>query len=123
MMFQLHDVENRLAVQNPHMDITTGGTKKNGGQGQANHKLDKVKGLTFTGRTKLYCMSIPFLSKILCTCCKSKAHVEQLKILSDHNKTLTQKLDLSRILRRQRRFKFFLNTILKRLDISVINKG
>ena len=105
-MFQLHDTE----------DIQEGCKHQ--------ENLDKVKGLNFGGRMKLYCIGckVPLLSKI-CGCCRTETHKEQLKIISEHDKKLTTQLDLSRILRRQKRFRFFLNLILERLNITVVNKG
>jgi len=49
--------------------------------------LEKVKGLTFCGRMKLYCLGAPLVSR-LCGCCRTPTHDEQLKIISRHEERL-----------------------------------
>ena len=79
--------------------------------------LESVKGLGFAARMRLYCLGVPLLGK-LCGCCRTKAHDEQLKVIAAHGKLLTTQLDLSRILRRQKRFRYFLDQVLQRLDMT-----
>jgi len=125
MMFQLHGTTDPVGLPGMSPGGTKGkpGSGKNQGSRGGGGDLESVSGLGFAGRMKLYCLGVPLLGK-LCGCCRTKAHDQQLKVIAAHGKLLTTQLDLSRILRRQKRFRYFLNLVLQRLEMTgAVNKG